>query len=800
MGPEFLWQGKQRRADEITVRLLATEPCRAGMKYRYKAAFGGEAIEYTVCLLPVERGLQIRIQSDSTRCAIVRSGSIDWPGKWFRISYTRNAEPYGQPFWPRVVMLPDKHLYMSASWDMAASNGTSWEAADQRFADDGRFSAGVDVVYGPRSDGSRMPVDETLTLRVDCDLWRTVPLPSQRPSQYRRALAGEVFLDIWGGTAREAEYFLRHLAAVTHGRVRWYTVFQNWQAGGFDALLPDSILLPDYPPNPGIGSIEEFQKLSEFARSVGHFALRTNYMFLRDASPSVKSGQARPALGPDGKPKWHTRPADWLSLAGRQEEEIHRTFQTTASFTDQLTSGGAPWSYSDFDASQPAAGAMSRCLLQQRQLALRIKAVHAGPLGSETDIDEQLLGEFVDTGDFGIFDGYHRAFTPEFKLRRLHHLSTFHGMGLAYRYSEMPPFARFHRGEKGYRDDPAERDDYRAAEVLFGNGGYLFYNPGMAWDQIVTECLLVGTLQKHYALTPVESVRYWKDARWQTLAEVVAAGIDPMPVPWVPQSDCLRRIQVEYSNGLHIVVNRLSEGFSVMAGGESIMLPKSGWAAWLPEGRLLAYSAYWPGTRHRVDFIRDRTAGLQYLDPRGLELLGPSRPSLWLSGKLAMTIDPRTGDAWIDGQQRKYQPPRTASLSRIDFRFDKGTQGWAGLSDLGPLRVAGGAMKAEIVGKDPALIAPPIDLPPDSVGTLVLRMRISCGRFGQLYFRAAGVDATAEAMCVHFDVTAGPAFHEIRIPVAKHPLWKGHRIVQLRLDPEHGEAPGVVEIESVRGE
>jgi hypothetical protein len=40
----------------------------------------------------------------------------------------------------------------------------------------------------------------------------------------------------------------------------------------------------------------------------------------------------------------------------------------------------------------------------------------------------------------------------------------------------------------------------------------------------------------------------------------------------------------------------------------------------------------------------------------------------------------------------------------------------------------------------------------------------------------------------------------MRIPVGSHPLWKGRRIVSLRLDPQHGESPGSVEIESIRGE
>ena len=457
------------------------------------------------------------------------------------------------------------------------------------------------------------------------DLWSTVPLPSQKPSEHRRELAREVFVDVWGGTAKETEYFLRHLAAITQGKTRFFTVFENWQAGGFDALLPDSVLLPDYPPNPGIGSIDELRQLSEFSRSLGRFALRTNYMLLRDGAPSVRAGKAHAALDAEGKRKWHTRPGDWLTLASRQEEEIRRLFAPNAGFTDQLTSGGAPWSYHDFDARQPGSADMGDCLRKQRQLARCIKETCGGPLGSETDIDEQLLGEFVDTGDFGIFDGYHRALTPEFKLRRLQHLSTFHGMGLMYRYFEMPPFPRFHRGEHSYRDDPACFDDYRAAEVLFGNGGYLFYDPGMSWEYVVTECLLVGTLQRYYALQPVQEVNYWRDGGWQTLPQLVAAGIDPLPVPWAPQHDCLQRIQTHYANGLRVVVNRLAEEFPVCVEGQTILLPRSGWVAWMPEGKLLAFSAYAPGTRNRIDFLDDRAADLRYLAPRARR--GWARPN-----------------------------------------------------------------------------------------------------------------------------------------------------------------------------
>ena len=83
-------------------------------------------------------------------------------------------------------------LFLAATWNMSASNGTSWDARDTRFTGTDDFAAGLDVVYAPRTDGTRAPVDETLTLRVGLELWQTVPAPTQRPSEYAQELAREV--------------------------------------------------------------------------------------------------------------------------------------------------------------------------------------------------------------------------------------------------------------------------------------------------------------------------------------------------------------------------------------------------------------------------------------------------------------------------------------------------------------------------------------------------------------------------------------------------------------------------------
>ena len=69
-------------------------------------------------------------------------------------------------------------------------------------------------------------------------------------------------------------------------------------------------------------------------------------------------------------------------------------------------------------------------------------------------------------------------------------------------------------------------------------------------------------------------------------------------------------------------------------------------------------------------------------------------------------------------------------------------------------------------------------------------LRVTCGRFGRALFPRADRQETAEEMCVRFTVKPGPELQELRIPVASHPLWKGHRIVSLRLDPNTAKRRG----------
>ena len=545
-------------------------PVRAVYETRPKNGGEPRRFELTVDRAPedgVNRGaLRICVRTETTEVAAVRAGTVKTAKNWRRFCVERYAEAYAQPFWPRTAFFVDDNLFLSAKWRLDGSAGTRWsEDCDQRFHGSGDFEAAPAVLYEANVEGERSAVAETLTLRVGTDLWETVGRSTQRRSEYFDELKNAVYLDFWGGTAKEAQAFITKISNLTGERVPFLTVFQNWEAGGWDALLPDSIRLPDFPPNPAIGTVEKLASLAKTGKDCGRFALRTNYMFLRENSPSCREGAARFAVDAAGKPRWHIRLADVGPILERQEAEIAELFAPNANFSDQLTSGAAPWAYLDFAADAGTPCQIGAILTKEREIARRLKAAQRGPLGSESLMDEHLLGEFVDFGDYGIYDGFRRALTPEFKLRRLNKLTAFHGVGLMYRFFELPPFPNFCALKRDYATEDAFRDDYRAVEILFGNGGYVFYEPTglkrMPWNYFATEIALVGTLQRRYVGEEVAAVEYWDAGTWRTLTELLERGVEPTVASWNPQPTALRCVKVVYRNGLRVLVNRLDEAF-----------------------------------------------------------------------------------------------------------------------------------------------------------------------------------------------------------------------------------------------
>jgi hypothetical protein len=277
-----------------------------------------------------------------------------------------------------------------------------------------------------------------------------------------------------------------------------------------------------------------------------------------------------------------------------------------------------------------------------------MKSIHQGPLGSESYIADFQFGEFMDTSDFQLFAGDQRFdFTPEEKLRLIQPLTVVHSMGLGYRFF-FGPWEKdwMARGCESYFNNDEKLDSYRACEILYGNGGYLFFYSSMRKVHALTECFTVGVLQRHYALQNVDYVKYGKGNLWKTLDKLIEN-------PNVDSLDKLhswrKRFHVRYKNGCHVYVNRDTEPLQVTTESNSTFkLPQNGWLVYTEDGGLLAYTTL-------VDFCEDKPRKIKYVNPRGSHFMNVDKPTVWLDGKVHFVLeDPQTtfSEAFKTGQKK----------------------------------------------------------------------------------------------------------------------------------------------------
>jgi len=573
-------------------------------------------------------------------------------------------------------------------------------------------------------------------------------------------------------------------------------VLQNWQAGGVDSLLPDSLWLPDYPPSPAVGTVDALREVAAIGSRLGRFAFRTNYAFCRDNAPSVRAGLTARAVDSDGQPKWHTQPATWPALAQRQESEMARLWQPTASFTDQLSSGGSSQAYVDFSGVGDASDTLAGALRHQRALAEAIQAAAPGPLGSETLNQQDLIGKYVDYGDFGFMGGHDRRPSVDYKLRRLHGLTMFFGCGLTYRFFELPPFKRYHAGELRLWDDPTWMDDYRCAAIAFGNGAYVCWPAPVDW--LLTELLVVGRAQRWYALQAVDTIEYDHDGRFESLEAMIQAGAIVEARPWKQHQGLFDRIAVRFVNGVRIMANRSSSDWPVELPSGELVLPPTGWAVCTGDGRQVACSAYLPGSTTRVDTLDEGPGGLRFVNPRGAMLEGSTRLRLWQGDQLLWSVDPDSGLADQAGQRFAILRPEPEPLTTIDFATPAALRNLRPAAGILRLTERDDGLAYTMADPDPQLSTPPLAIVGRANDTLRITMSADAGEVGQLYFATGADSAISERQVVRLQVIPDGRMRTYDVAVGRHPAWAGQRITRLRFDPVHGPAAATVVIEAVR--
>ncbi|MBT3380941.1 MAG: hypothetical protein HN742_16125 [Lentisphaerae bacterium] len=827
-GPILLTESGPILPKGQTVSLLGTEERPDGtLVCHYQGTVGETSARFTLELTgSIGDGtvmeFRLRWHSPQRVWAGVSPGVAIGGGRRQPFFFNRVSESYGQASGGCTFHCAGVGVWLHADWDVPVSNLSTCNkqrtikpaeintnfpvdlTQDEIAAGNVPFPIAATSDYAPNTAGQRLPLDDTLILRVGHDLWDTVPTPPQASSPYRDELSRSAFLDIWGGhRASQLTHMIGLMGRIVRDRVRFHSILQNWQCGGFDTLQPLSLRMPDYPPNPHVGTVAELRELTETGKRFGRFGFRTNYVYAKPKSPVVVSGEARLSVNSDGSPRRFARFHDIIRLAHRQEAEISALFGANATFSDQLGSAGDCSLYTNYDA-ETGAPALRQTWAQIKGVCEFLRSAHNGPLSSETLCGDFLLGAWIDAGDYGMFGGNTRALAPDYKLRKLQHLTTFHGMALGYRFFFAPPYGgndHHQRGDAMYREAGTPADDYRACEVLYGNGAYLYLTSGTRWQHILSEIVIMGRLQQQYALVPVHAIEYYQrdTEKWVDLEALAKSGVNVTPVRWIPQTTTTQIARVRYVNGLEVVVNRSPEPFNAACGNLRTTLPQSGWCAALPNGEFEAYSAWKPGTSERIDHLVDKAVGWEFTDPRDCPDLEVKHPTLKVDARTVVELLP--GDRLrIDGEIIPGHLPAPPPLTAIDTDFHQGPQRWHAARDIVRLQQKSDAIALTLCGHDPYIIGPQLDVPGDAVRTLIVTMRTPQAGKAAIFWKTKAEPAFRPGAMKTFPVVAGDVFRTYRIDMHSHSAWKGQMITGLRFDPLAHESDTVVEIQSIRGE
>lgn len=153
----------------------------------------------------------------------------------------------------------------------------------------------------------------------------------------------------------------------------------------------------------------------------------------------------------------------------------------------------------------------------------------------------------------------------------------------------------------------------------------------------------------------------------------------------------------------------------------------------------------------------------------------------------------------IEGAAFRATPRLPQPADRIAFEFTGSPEGWLPMHDMDDLTVRDGSLTGHFTGGDPYLGRIMLHVRGDECPTLVLKMRVTAGQGGQLFWMTEASPGFTEDKSIHFNVQPDGQFHEYRLETGKHPAWAGQTITALRIDPCDGAASGDFAIDYVRG-
>ena len=159
-----------------------------------------------------------------------------------------------------------------------------------------------------------------------------------------------------------------------------------------------------------------------------------------------------------------------------------------------------------------------------------------------------------------------------------------------------------------------------------------------------------------------------------------------------------------------------------------------------------------------------------------------------LSGAEAAPASTPMGEAGID------MPGLERSLG---WDFSQGTHGFAAINGVAPLRVIDGALRVSVIGFDPYVHSPPVDLVGERDRWMHVRLRATQGEQLKIYFTTP-TGGWAESRSIAFPIVADGEYRDYWFDLFQHPGWRGP-ITQFRFDLEPADTQGAqLDIQSVQ--
>jgi hypothetical protein len=529
-------------------RAVQSGPATAGRRgdvivcTRTIAGPSGPAATLTLRARLEQKSLVLEVACDQPWLEAVDEG--DWGPVAFR---RRVAVPYCGP---GPDFLPAENLFVNRFPDWTASGASTFH--------------GARAVYLPLTDGTRHAVRERFIFSAAWHLAEVLPNIPNPASPWRADLARRLVLDVWDG--RGFDQVARSLDDLARVGVRDGLILLHiWQRDGYDNALPAHV-----PARAAQGGEAAMRELSATAKRLGYrLALHENYVdyypnyehfTTNDVSLNATGGLIKAWLNEGtGVQSFAVKPSAILHLSREQSPEIHRRYDTTASYLD-VHSCVEPWFHVDQRAGEPGAGTLSAVWNAHRALWAYHRKVHAGPATGEGN-RHWLWSGWLDGVEAQFGTGWPNEagrtapLLVDFNLLRIHPLQLNHGQGYYDRWhGKTPPW--------GDGMPMAVLDQYRMQEVVFGHAGFLGHglwrDPAAAW----LEQHLVGPVTVQHAEDRVARIRYFVDGRWvDTTAAAKLGRFD--------------RVQITYARGLTITANGADDDWTV----EGWRLPAFGWIA-----------------------------------------------------------------------------------------------------------------------------------------------------------------------------------------------------------------------------